>query len=101
MWNDALGCFKQDGRLLEILLDFGAQQLWLASCMRNMIIENESIEQNLEPLFKVEAPTGILMALSFEALVVGTEQLKNIEQYYSLKRDLVEYLWIKRGLSMY
>jgi hypothetical protein len=69
--------------------------------MHNMIIENKSSEQNLEPLFEVEAPIRILTALPFEALVAGIEQLKNIEQHYSLRGDLVEHLWTLRGLSMY
>jgi hypothetical protein len=58
--------------------------------MHNMIIKNENSEKNLEPLFEVEALTGIRRALSFEALVVGIEQLENIEQHYSLRGDLVE-----------
>jgi hypothetical protein len=49
----------------------------------------------------VEAPTGITRPLAFEALVAGTEQLENIEQHYNLREDLVEHLWILKGLSMY
>jgi hypothetical protein len=60
--------------------------------MHNMIIENESSEQNLEPLFEVEAPTGIRKPLPFETLVARTMQLENIEQHYSLRGDLVKHL---------
>jgi hypothetical protein len=78
-----------------------ANIMYACIIMHNMIFENESSEQNLEPLFEVEAPTGILRALPFKALVAGREQLENIEQHYSLKGDLVEHLWTLRGLSMY
>jgi hypothetical protein len=78
-----------------------ADIMYACIIIHNMIIENESSEQNLEPLFEVEAPTGILRALPFEALVVGIEQLENIEQHYSLRGDLVEHLWTLRGLSKY
>jgi hypothetical protein len=53
--------------------------------MHNLIIEDESSEHNLEPLFEMEVPIGITRGLPFEALVVGTEQLKNIDLYYSPK----------------
>jgi hypothetical protein len=56
-----------------------ADIMYACVIMHNMIIENESSEQNLEPLFEVEAPTRIRRALPFEALVVRTEQLENIE----------------------
>jgi hypothetical protein len=56
-----------------------ADIMYACIIMHNMIIENESSEQNLEPLFEVEAPTRIRRALPFEALVVRTEQLENIE----------------------
>ena len=78
-----------------------ADVMYACIIMHNMVIENESSEQNLELLFEVEAPIGILRALPFEALVVGTEQLENIEQHYNLRGDLVEYLWTLRRLSMY
>jgi hypothetical protein len=78
-----------------------ADIIYACIIMHNMIIENESNEQNLEALFQVEAPIGITRPLAFEALVVGIEQLENIEQHYNLKGDLVELLWNLKGLSMY
>jgi hypothetical protein len=78
-----------------------ANIMYACIIMHNMIIKNENSEKNLEPLFEVEALTGIRRALSFEALVVGIEQLENIEQHYSLRGDLVEHLWTLGGLSMY
>jgi hypothetical protein len=75
--------------------------MYVCIIMHNIIIENESSEQNLEPLFEVEAPIGITRPLPFEALVVGTEQLENIELHYNLRGDLVKHLWTLRGLSMY
>ena len=51
--------------------------------MHNMIIEDESIDDIIEPLFDMETPTKITRRLPFETLVIGIEQLENIEQYYS------------------
>jgi hypothetical protein len=67
--------------------------------MHNMIIENESTEDSLEPLFEMETPPAITRALPFETLVEGIEQLENIGQHYSLRGDLVEHLWTLKGLS--
>jgi hypothetical protein len=65
--------------------------------MHNMIIENESIEDSLEPLFEMETPPTITRGLPFETLVEGIERLENIDQHYSLRGDLVEYLWTLKG----
>ena len=75
--------------------------MYVCIIIHNIIIENESNEQNLEALFEVAAPTGITRPLPFEALVAGTEQLENIEQHYNLKGDLVEHLWTVKGISIY
>jgi hypothetical protein len=48
-----------------------------------MIIEDESIEDILEPLFDMETTTKITRGLPFETLVAGIEQLENIEQHYN------------------
>ena len=69
--------------------------------MHLMIVEDESSENNLESLFQVEAPTRIIGALPFEALVARIEQLENIDLYYSLRGDLIEHLWSLKGLSTY
>jgi hypothetical protein len=39
--------------------------------------------------------------LPFESLVVGTQELKNIDQHYSLRSDLVEHLWTLKGATTY
>ena len=51
--------------------------------MHNMIIKDESIEDILEHLFDMETPTKITRRLPFETLVIGIEQLENIEQHHS------------------
>jgi hypothetical protein len=79
----------------SIMADF----MYACIIMHNMIIENESIDDSLEPLFEMETPPAITRALPFETLVEGIEQLENIEQHYSLRGDLVEHLWTLKGLS--
>jgi hypothetical protein len=54
-----------------------ANIMYACIIMHNMIVEDESSEHSLEPLFQVQAPTGITGALPFQALVAGTEQLEN------------------------
>jgi hypothetical protein len=78
-----------------------ANIMYACIIMHNMIFEDESSKENLEPLFEVEAPTDFTRPLSFEALVVGTKQLESIDQHYSMRGDLVEHLWTLKGLSTY
>jgi hypothetical protein len=78
-----------------------ADIMYACIIMHNMILEDESSEENLEPLFEVEAPIDFTRPLSFEALAAGIEQLESIDQYYSLRGDLVEHLWTLKGLSTY
>jgi hypothetical protein len=78
-----------------------ANIMYACIIMHNMIVEDESSEHTLEPLFQVEAPTGSTGALPFEALLAGTEQLENTDLHYSLRGDLVEHLWTLKGLSTY
>jgi hypothetical protein len=78
-----------------------ADIMYACIIIHNMIIENKTNEQNLEPLFEVEAPTRITRPLLFEALVARTEQLENIEQHYSQRGDFIEYLWTLKGFSTY
>jgi hypothetical protein len=54
-----------------------ADIMYACIIMHNMIVEDESSEHTLEPLFQVEAPIGSTGALPFEALLAGTEQLEN------------------------
>ena len=57
-----------------------------------MTIEDESSEDDLEPLFEIGDDVEIPRDLSFQILVTGTEKLENLYQPYNLKGDLVKHL---------
>jgi hypothetical protein len=52
-------------------------------------------------LFQIGGFVEFLGKLPFESLVVGTQELKNIDQHYSLRSDLVEHLWTLKGATTY
>jgi hypothetical protein len=58
----------------------------------NMIIEDESSKEHLEPLFQSGTPVQLKRGLNFENLVAETAQLENIDSHYSLRGDLDEHL---------
>jgi hypothetical protein len=69
--------------------------------LHNMITEDESSDENLEPLFEVKWSVEYPRELPFESLVVGTHELKNVDQHYSLRGDLIVHLWTLKGTITY
>ena len=65
--------------------------------LHNMIVENESVEEGLEALFQNQEQIQVRRGLSFQSLVVGTQELENHNEHFSLKGDLIEHLWKLKG----
>ena len=47
--------------------------------LQNMIIEDESTNENLEPLFEIGGSMEFPRELLFESLVVGTQELEKVD----------------------
>jgi hypothetical protein len=67
----------------------------------NMIIEDESGEDHLEPLFQNGPSLHLKRDLMFDMLVAGMEELENVDSHYSLRGDLMEHLWQLKGATTY
>ena len=66
-----------------------------------MIVENESGEEGLEALYQNQEQVQVRRGLSFQSLVVGTQELENQDEHFSLRGDLIEHLWKLKGDNMY
>ena len=67
--------------------------------MHNMIIQDES-GLDLEPFFDEGLKGGCMGGgLSFLELREGTREIENVDSHFSLRNDLIEHLWQRKGES--
>ena len=67
--------------------------------MHNMIIQDER-DLDLEPFFDEGLMGGRMGGgLSFLELRDGTREIENADSHFSLRNDLIEHLWQRRGES--
>jgi hypothetical protein len=62
----------------------------------NMIIVDERSENNLEPLYEIGEHVEFPRDLFFQTLVIGIEELENLDQHYNSKGNLIEHLWTSK-----
>jgi hypothetical protein len=76
--------------------------IMFACCiLHNMILEDECDVPGLENIISglVDENVPLRRGLSFEAFMNNTVEIENEDLHYSLRGDLIEYLWAFKGAN--